>query len=342
MQLKISCFNKTLFRKNLTRFWPLWGMASFVGALFPLVLFTELSRGIRLEPLEMTEVYYNVVAYGVPIVSLFYAVLCAMAVWHYLYAPRSVGMMHTLPITRKGLFLTSFLSGMAMMLIPYAVAGGLAILFSLLYGFFEPVGILLTIAAVAAESLFYFASATAVAFITGNIFALPVLYFIFHFRAVIMDFMVSTFSTGFLFGLEREYNGVVEFLSPTVYLITTARVSSEYESVPDPAYAYGTYNRLSSVTLENGWIIAVYAAVGVVLALCAWMLYNRRRSESAGDVVAVGWMKPVFRWGVTVCCALLGGQGLYLMFLQTDSYRVLPMTICMVVAGIIGYFAARL
>ena len=342
MQLKISCFNKTLFRKNLTRFWPLWGMASFVGILFPLVLFTELSRGIRLEPLEMTEVYYNVVAYGVPIVSLFYAVLCAMAVWHYLYAPRSVGMMHTLPITRKGLFLTNFLSGMAMMLIPYAAAGGLAILFSLLYGFFEPVGILLTIAAVAAESLFYFASATAVAFITGNIFALPVLYFIFHFLAVIMDFMVSTFSTGFLFGLEREYNGVVEFLSPTVYLLSKVRVSAEYKSVPDPTNTYAVRNELSSVTLENGWVIAIYAAVGVVLALCAWMLYNRRRSESAGDVVAVGWMKPVFRWGVTVCCALLGGQGLYLMFLQTDSYRVLPMTVCMVVAGIIGYFAARM
>ena len=35
MQLKISCFNKTLFRKNLTRFWPLWGMATFGGSLFP-------------------------------------------------------------------------------------------------------------------------------------------------------------------------------------------------------------------------------------------------------------------------------------------------------------------
>ena len=36
MQSKTSYFNATLFRKNLTRFWPLWGLASFVGALFPL------------------------------------------------------------------------------------------------------------------------------------------------------------------------------------------------------------------------------------------------------------------------------------------------------------------
>ena len=341
MQLKISCFNETLFRKNLTRFWPLWGMASFIGSLFPMVMFMELSRGYRLDPLEMTEIYYNAAVYAVPVISLFYAVLCALAVWHYLYAPRSVGMMHTLPITRKGLFLTNFLSGMAMMLIPYVVTGLIAILISLVYGFFEPVGILVSIAAIAADSFFYFASATAVAFVTGNVFALPVLYFIFHFLAVILDFMVSTFATGFLFGLDREYNGVVEFLSPTVYLMSKAEVSCTYDQILDEKGNH-IMSQLSSVTLENGWIIAVYAAAGVVLALCAWMLYRRRRSESAGDVVAVGWMKPVFRWGVTACCALLGGQGLYLMFLQSNEYRVLPMTICMVVAGIIGYFAARM
>ena len=41
MQSKISCFNQTLFRKNLTRFWPLWGMASFLGGIFPLALLVQ-------------------------------------------------------------------------------------------------------------------------------------------------------------------------------------------------------------------------------------------------------------------------------------------------------------
>ena len=43
MQSKTSCFNKTLFRKNLTRFWPLWGMASFGGSLFPLAMLLNLA-----------------------------------------------------------------------------------------------------------------------------------------------------------------------------------------------------------------------------------------------------------------------------------------------------------
>ena len=70
-----------------------------------------------------------------------YAVLCALAVWHYLYNARSVSLYHSLPITRRGLFLTNFLSGMAMMLIPYAVTGALTILVFALAGCFEPAGI---------------------------------------------------------------------------------------------------------------------------------------------------------------------------------------------------------
>ena len=47
MQSKTSYFNATLFRKNLTWFWPLWGLASFIGALFPLGLERPLRTGLH-------------------------------------------------------------------------------------------------------------------------------------------------------------------------------------------------------------------------------------------------------------------------------------------------------
>ena len=98
MQSKTSCFNGTLFRKNLTRFWPLWGLASFIGALFPLaVLLDMVHRGrTALTAPEFTRMYYQVVSV-VPAIDLVYAALCALAVWSYLYSARSVGLMHTLP-----------------------------------------------------------------------------------------------------------------------------------------------------------------------------------------------------------------------------------------------------
>ena len=98
MRSKTSCFNGTLFRKNLSRYWPLWGLASFGGAMFPLAMLLELLHdGFRFwSPLETRQAYYTVLSYGVPVISIVYAILCAMAVWSYLYNARSVGLMHTL------------------------------------------------------------------------------------------------------------------------------------------------------------------------------------------------------------------------------------------------------
>ena len=43
MQSKRSFFNKALFRKNLTRYWPLWGGMSIAGSFIPLYMLLELS-----------------------------------------------------------------------------------------------------------------------------------------------------------------------------------------------------------------------------------------------------------------------------------------------------------
>ncbi|MCI6320618.1 MAG: hypothetical protein MR803_04555 [Clostridiales bacterium] len=356
MQSKTSFskyFNATLLRRNLTRFWPLWGMASFAGSLFPLALLVQFLRDedfyLWNRPLDFTEMYYYAAAYAVPIVSLLYAILCAMLVWSYLYNSRSVGLMHTLPIRREGLFFTNFLSGMAMMLIPYVIVGGLCVVVSLVGGCFDAKGLGVTILAVLGLSFFYFATATAAAFITGNIFALPAVYFLLHFLAVMLDWLVCTFSQGFIFGLSGGYSGVVEWLSPTVYLENHLRVSGTYEEAFQRGELTGTgyyTDVLTAVELQNLWLVGVYALAGAALLAIAWLLYRRRRSESAGDVVAVGWMKPVFRCGVTGLAALLGGLLLYELFWrsfqESQYYEVLPLLVCMLVAGAIGYYGASM
>ena len=333
MRSKTSCFNSTLFRKNLSRYWPLWGLASFGGAMFPLAMLLELlHNGFRFwSPLETRQAYYTVLSYGVPVISIVYAILCAMAVWSYLYNARSVGMMHTLPVRREGLFVTNVLSGLTMMAIPYAVTGVLLVLVSLLFGGFEPVGVLVTVLGVMGESLFFFGLATFCAFIVGNVFMLPTLYGLLNFIAVLTDFMVNLLAQGFCFGLNSSYSGTVEWLSPVVYLIQKISPNSTYETqwVTDRlgGQRYET-SVLTSVTLENGWLIAAYAAAGAALLGLAWLLYRRRRSESAGDVVAVGWMKPVFRYGCAVYAAILGGRLLYALlwesFQSGQYFTLLP------------------
>ena len=351
MRSKTSYFNGTLFKKNLSRYWPLWGLASFGGAMFPLAMLLELlHNGFQFwSPLETRQAYYTVLSYGVPVISIVYAILCAMAVWNYLYNARSVGMMHTLPIRREGLFVTNVLSGLTMMAIPYTVTGVLLVLVTMLFGGFEPVGVLVTVLGVMGESLFFFGLATFCAFIVGNVFMLPALYGLLNFIAVLTDFMVNLLAQGFCFGLNSSYSGTVEWLSPVVYLIQKISPNSTYETqwVTDRlgGQRYET-SVLTSVTLENGWLIAAYAAVGAALLGLAWLLYRRRRSESAGDVVAVGWMKPVFRYGCAAYAAILGGRLLYALlwesFQNGQYFALLPMILCMIAGGAVGYYAASM
>lgn len=346
MQSKTSFFNRTLFRKNLSRYWPLWGFASFVGFLAPAALLVRViqSGETSVAPLRVREIYYYLVADAVPIVSIAYAILCAMAVWSYLYNARSVGMMHSLPIRREGLFLTNLLSGLAMMAIPYLVAGGLGTLLFACCGGFDAWGTLATILAVIGQSVTFFGLATFCAFLTGNIFALPVLYFLLNFLAPLGDWLCNLFARGFLFGFTADYSSTVDFLCPMVYLTQRLYVNSEYETVRDSALEY--QNRLTSVTLENAWLIAAYAAAGLVFLALAYLLYRRRESERAGDVVAVRVFRPVFRFGVAALSALLGGRLLYALLWESfqagDTFTPVPLAICLIVAGLIGYYAASM
>lgn len=56
-------------RKNLTRFWPLWVMASFLAALPPIMMAVELMRyrgTTSMNALYVTEGYYGVLSYLIP------------------------------------------------------------------------------------------------------------------------------------------------------------------------------------------------------------------------------------------------------------------------------------
>lgn len=349
MRSKTLYFNGTLFRKNLSRFWPLWGGAAFLGSLFPLAMLLNLMslpQADRPAALDFTGLYYETLNHAVPAISLLYAILCAMAVWSYLYNSRSVGLLHTLPIRRGGLFLTNLLSGMAMMLIPYAVVGALCLLISAAFGALDMGPYLVTVLGVVGESLFFFASATLAAMVVGNLLALPALYLLLHFLAVLLEWLSGMLAQGFLFGLESGYqiSTAAAWLSPVVGLMEHVEVERTYQEIP--SIGGGMDEVLQSVSLENSWVIGVYALAGVVLLALAWLLYRRRRSESAGDVVAVGALRPLFRYGLAALAALVGGVALYELvwrsFRYEEYYEAAPMAVCMLIAGAIGYYGASM
>ena len=231
MQSKTSLFNKTIFKNNIKRVWPFWGLLSFAAVIPSLFLAVERLReygDVELNPLDIKHAYYTIAAYGAPFVAFGTAIIAAMIVWSFLYSARSVSCYHSLPITRTGLFITQYLSGLAIMLIPYAIGGGVFVLTLLLLGGGFSMATFVCIGAVIADSIFFFSFATLIAHLTGNVLALPAFYMVFNFVFLGIENVLSFVGNTFLFGLSYELSDKTGFLTPIYQLLSEVEVDEKY------------------------------------------------------------------------------------------------------------------
>ncbi|MBR3705181.1 MAG: hypothetical protein IKM11_06825 [Oscillospiraceae bacterium] len=340
MQLKTSFFNPTLFKKNLSRSWPLWGGVSAVGSLLPLYLLLALNNDrthVYFEQSDFVEFLYAAVAYFLPAFTICYAILVAMFVWSYLHNARSVGMLHSLAIDRTGLFVTNTLSGLAMLLIPYVIVGGLMCVIATCCGAMHIGAVLTTIAAVILENLLFFGMATLCTMVTGSVIATAVYYAILNFIAPALDGLIFLLAEQFIFGLTQPSGDWARLCSPVISL---------YDKV-DYTYDYVNEVRTPLPELEGYGYIVVYGIIGIAMLVGSFLLYRARRSESAGDVVAFSWLRPVFRIGVSVVSSLTVGRVLYELFwvslFHDGNYaEIVPMAVCMVISAVVGYYAASM
>ena len=337
MRSATSYFNGALYRKTLARFWPLWGLWG-VGWLFliPLnMLNTYFDRYTSTTPhrrlMNMAAELPNVLAPGV-FLAAFFAILCAMAVFGYLYNHRSACWTHALPLRREALFTTQYLAGLSMMLLPLLAAAVLTAVVEVSFLPMESWGAALSALGVwlLAQSgicLFFFSFAAFCAMFTGHILALPAFYFIFNTLAEVLWFLVSALMIEFYYGYTGSpgMETVVEYLTPTYAL---ANAVYWFTSAPAaPAH------------LQSPVTVAVYAAVGVGLALVSLYVYRRRHVETAGDVVAVAVVRPLFKYGVAFCAGLSFGMFTAAFFGWSDLPALIP---CILVWTVVGCFAAEM
>ena len=301
MRSATSYFNFTLFRKNLSRFWPIWGLYGLIWlVLLPIGLLTDgdyltLARA-RLIPLQyldgMSTALFLAAGFGI---------LCAMAVFSYLYSSRSVGLLHALPMRREGLFLTNYLSGLAFLVLPNLAVFFLSLLVEAAFGVVVFSSLFVWLVTACFYCLFFYSFAVFCAMFTGHILALPAFYGILNFLVMGLCFLVNDMAQRFLFGFTgaawMETLGL--YLTPVAYLASGVRVS--YYDGPAPSYDQVAF-------LSGLGRVFLVGLIGLVLAGLALAVYRRRQLETAGDVVSVAWVRPVFRYGVAFCCAIALGN----------------------------------
>lgn len=336
MRSATSYFNGTLYRKTLARFWPLWGLWGLIW-LFALplnmlnVYFNEYhwrATGPREALRGIAEQIHGSLTLGVA-AAMFFAVLCAMAVFGYLYNSRAACWTHALPLRREALFTTQYLAGLSFLILPLVAVAVLAAIVEMSFLPMNDWGVLryllVWLLGQSGICLFFFSFAAFCSVFTGHILALPAFYGILNFLAAGVWFLLEGLMNEFWYGYIgiAGADTVIEYLTPVAALDRAVR------------WGYGeNHDQLwSPVT------VAVYAAVGVALALFSLYVYRRRHVETAGDVVAVPLVRPLFKYGVAFCVGLAFGIFTAAFFGWGGPAVLIP---CIVVWAVVGYFAAEM
>ena len=352
MRSGTSFFDWTVFKKTVFRFWPLWAVY-FVGWLFALPL-NGLTR-LRLDAnafVPGTDGGYlrNFAESTVPqsvtddtlILFVIFGVLAAMAVFSHLYNPRSANLFGSLPIRREGLFLTHYLAGLSFLIVPNVVIFLLTLLVEAAGGAVGWTGLLFWLAVACGEGFFFYTLAVFCAMFAGFILALPAFYAIVNGIVMGVTGLVVVVFQSFYYGFaglpDSVYKAALWF-TPVGKLYQAVDCYS-YWLPTDSAdsFLFDGYYGQEVLKLEGLNVVGIYNVVALVLAVCAFFLYRARHLESAGDVVAVKWMRPVFKYGVALCVGLAFGLGTMVILYGGE----VMLMIAIVVWGIIGYFAAEM
>lgn len=349
MKSKISFFNAGLFRSTLRRFWPLWTI-HFAGWLLFLPVLTLMNN---LGPNKSTDFIFAIcesAVFASSVVAFIMAILAAMAVFSFMYSSRSTGLIASLPVRREAIFGSAWLGGVFAVLASNLVIALLTFLFSLdatintalaFKAAFTWLGVY------SMQFILFYGIASLTAVMTGSIAVLPILYIIFNFLAVGMETIIRLDFSCLIWGMSNSsFDCVLDFLSPLFYMVGSFVPDVEYNT-PYVADTLGSLldRECVAVTYSHWLPTVIYCLVGLIFSAAALMIFRRRRMESAGDVVAVRCMRPVFKYGVTVCSALCGGLLLYTVLFalfESRSASVFIMILSMIIFAFIGYFGAKM
>ena len=283
MKSRISCFDKTIFRKNLTRFAPAWGLYT-VGALMGLVLLLDSSsKWMAPNLVEIIQI--------MSLVTPCYALLCAQLLFGDLYNSRMCNALHALPLRRETWFFTNVISGFVFHLIPTLV---LTVLITPILALYSPEGAWvagpLFLLGTNLQFLCFFGIAVFSAFCVGNRFAQAVVYGILNFASLIAGWLVDTLYIPQFYGVMLD-TSVFFPLSPIASMLDAPFIHVKW------LYSDVAFDSVAAFTLQPGDCFGYYflaAAAGVGLLLAALWLYRRRKLECAGDFMAVKVLEPVF------------------------------------------------
>ena len=335
MRSRTSFFDIRFSRHLLRRFWPLFALWL---ALLLLVGPLALNVSCYQEPARyVTELRGELLssARGAVWLSALMGALMAMGMLSYLYFPRDCGLVNSLPLKRETVYFTAVLTGLVPMLLTDVLV------FALLWGFYGAGGagaryFLWWLEMAMFANVGFYGFACFCGTLTGNVLVLPAVYVVLNCAVAVFEAAVRGVFTALLYGYTFD-SLLLEWASPLLWLTDHAEsaVLTHMEAERGIAADYAP--------IGLGYLVGLCAA-GIVFALLGASVLRRRHMETAGEVVAVPVLRPVFRVCMALGCGMLGSMVLVEEFLRglygTEKFAVLAASMCVFAA--LGWFIAEM
>ena len=344
MTSKTSCFDHAIFRRSLRRTLPLW--ACYLLAWLFILPGTLLNFDYNPERYHsvfgvICEMILNTSNASV-VLSAIIGLLAAWVLFSWLFKTASSYFYASLPVRRETLFVTNCSVGLLMAAGTHAIIALVTFLITAMHGYAQPAACLSFFGISTLSFVCFYGFAVLLSIIIAQPVAMPAVYVLLNFTAVLLYFAVKNLLVDFVYGMTDWWTvwSATPFayrLSP-IYYVLSHGLSMQYALLPDDTIDYSSY------TFNDWGYLAAMAAAGLIFAALALVLFRRREMERSGDVIAVKSLRPVFLY-----CFTIGGAIVFAFVLSslqmTTLYgaRAFRRTLLFLVLGAaIGYFLAQM
>ena len=344
MTSKISCFDRAVFRRALKKTAPVWILYTLYELLLPLRLFS-FCRGVSsctddfLVQIEKTILGYARI--NASLLPFLLGGLLAWVLFFWLFRAGTAYFYAALPVRRETLFLTNYLTGLLLCAAPALLSS--LLLWAVGAGFgaavFVPARQVFT--ATMLGFLLFFSFAVLVCCVVGQMAAMPIVYVILNFTFFVLETIVRHLLFTFVYGMPYSQSSTMQSFAlhatPVLGLLQGGfRVQTDWLERD------GMYYMEYAPRLEGWSYLGMLAVLGLVFALCAFLLLKHREMERSGDVIAVGWLRPVALYVFTIGCALVLGALMAELFSSNTSDNFWYVLLFSCAGAFVGYFAGKM
>ena len=344
MTSKISCFDRAVFRRALKKTAPVWILYTLYELLLPLRLFS-FCRGVSsctddfLVQIEKTILGYARI--NASLLPFLLGGLLAWVLFFWLFRAGTAYFYAALPVRRETLFLTNYLTGLLLCAAPALLSSLLLWAVGAGFGAAVFVPAMQVFTATMLGFLLFFSFAVLVCCVVGQMAAMPIVYVILNFTFFVLETIVRHLLFTFVYGMPYSQSSTMQSFAlhatPVLGLL-----QGGFRVATDWAERDGMYYMEYAPRLEGWGYLGALAALGLLFALCAFLLLKHREMERSGDVIAVGWLRPVALYVFTLGCALVLGALMAELFSSNTADNFWYVLLFLFMGAFVGYFAGKM